>query len=117
MKITPGGACAPPGAQGSMSMQIDPYLKIIRYTHFFSVSEIKPSALKLVLDFSTRFVQKGFVREMGKNVLKPIKIFATRINSKNEFRFHIGQYSEFIKLLEFNGVSSDYYTIEDGKQS
>lgn len=94
-------------------MEIKPYFKITRYSHFFSVTEVTPPAMSIVLNFSIRYVQKGFVREGNRTILKPIKIFAVRINSKNEFRFHIGQYADFINTLEHNGLNSKYYTIED----
>jgi superfamily II DNA or RNA helicase len=50
------------------------------------------------------------VRENGKNVLKPNKVFATRIANR-EFRFHIGQYEDFIKFVSYEGLTPEYYEV------
>jgi superfamily II DNA or RNA helicase len=50
------------------------------------------------------------VRENGKNVLKPNKVFATRIANR-EFRFHIGQYDDFIKFISYENLTPEHYEV------
>ena len=91
---------------------MQPYFIITKYSHFFSVTNIQPSAVGVLLKFSVKYVHKTYVRENGKNVLKPNKVYATRIANR-EFRFHIGQYDDFIKFISYDGLTPEYYTVID----
>ncbi len=89
---------------------MQPYFIITKYSHFFSVTNIQPSAIGTILKFSAKYVHKTYVRENGKNVLKPNKVFATRIANR-EFRFHIGQYDDFIKFISYENLTPEYYEV------
>ena len=89
---------------------MDPYFVITKYSHFFSVTNIQPSAIGILLKFSVKYVHRTFAKENGKTVLKPNKVYATRIANR-EFRFHIGQYDDFIKTVSYEGLSPEYYQI------
>ena len=92
------------------TMSVEPYFIITKYSHFFSVTNIQPSAVGTILKFSAKYVHKTYVRENGKNVLKPNKVFATRIANR-EFRFHIGQYDDFIKFISYENLTPEYYEV------
>ena len=89
---------------------MQPYFILTKYSHFFSVTNIQPSAIGTILKFSAKYVHKTYVRENGKNVLKPNKVFATRIANR-EFRFHIGQYDDFIKFISYENLTPEYYEV------
>lgn len=85
---------------------MQPLFKVIKYSHFFAVRDIQPTGIGILLNFSVRYVQKTFVREGGKSVLKPTRVFGTRIEG-GEFRYHIGQYKDFLWYLGNIGISED----------
>lgn len=86
-------------------------LKITLGTHFFKVSNLKERHIGLLLKFSSRYITYGFVRQDNKMVRKPSKVFANRTIDGKEYRFHIGQYEDFIKHLEYNFVFSDQFEV------
>jgi len=86
--------------------------KVVKYSHFFAVKDIQPTGIGILLNFSVRYVQKTFVREGGKSVLKPTRVFGTRIEG-GEFRFHIGQYKDFIWYLGHIGISEDIIQVTE----
>ena len=88
------------------------HLQIEIASHFFRV--IKPSSrtLEAILKMCNRYALRAYVREGNKKpTLKITKIFATRTKDNLEFRFHIGQYKEFIDLLESFGITQDMYHV------
>ena len=91
---------------------MQPLFKVIKYSHFFAVKDIQPTGIGILLNFSVRYVQKTFVREGGKSVLKPTRVFGTRIEG-GEFRFHIGQYKDFLWYLGHIGISEDIIQVTE----
>lgn len=91
---------------------MQPLFKVVKYSHFFAVKDIQPTGIGILLNFSVRYVQKTFVREGGKSVLKPTRVFGTRIEG-GEFRFHIGQYKDFLWYLGHIGISEDIIQVTE----
>lgn len=87
--------------------------KIRLGTHFFTISNLNDRLTGIVLKFCTRFITYGYVRTNNKMERKASKVFAGRTRSGSEYRFHIGQYPAFVKLLEYNFIFSDSYDVED----
>lgn len=86
------------------------YFDVEIYSHHFVVRNASPTGQQYVRNFSHNYVQFGLVR-VGR-VLKrgPIKVFAARTKTKNEFRFHIGQYPAWKKYLSHLGVPTNGYS-------
>jgi len=96
-----------------MEVTVDLYFKVVVYSHFFVVIRPNPRAIGLLLRFCSKYTQYSYIREKGqKPAYKPFKIYASKISNNEEYRFHIGQYSDFIKMLENNFITEDLYTIE-----
>lgn len=91
---------------------MQPYFILTRYSHFFSLTNVQVGAVGMILNFSVRYVQRTFARENGKTVLKPSRVFGARI-SDEEFRFHIGQYDDFIRFMANQGIDPHLYSTVD----
>jgi len=78
-------------------------ISIRKYTHFFTVKDLTPDLIGLVLKFSLRYVHREFRQVGNKTVTQATKVYGSRA-ANNEFRFHIGQYDDFIKFLKNKGV-------------
>jgi superfamily II DNA or RNA helicase len=87
---------------------MDPYFTLVKCSHFFAILDPKPEVLGLILKFSLKYIHSTYVRENGRNVLKPNRVFGARI-AGTQFRFHIGQYKHFTEYLENNSIYENYY--------
>jgi len=93
-----------------MDIAIDPLFKLTIGSHFFKINNPTPRAIQLLLIFCSKYVLMGYVRAPGnKTRLAPIKVFASRIVNNTEFRFHIGQYEDFKKMLYNNYIYEEMY--------
>jgi len=96
-----------------LQLTIEPLFKLEIYSHFFKILNPKDSVKGLILKYCSRFVLMTYVKERGKKpTLQPTKVFATRISDGSEFRFHIGQLNDFLKLLEYNFILPDQFETE-----
>ena len=79
-------------------------MKITIGTHYFKITNMQPRMIGVVQKFCVKYVQMEYQNSRGKRVLAPGKVYATRTKDNSEYRFHIGQYPEFIQHLYHNDV-------------
>lgn len=85
-------------------------LAITKYSHHFSVSRISVRSREAVMKFSKGFIQwksfkrgQRFIREMD-------RVFATALEDRSEFRFHINQLEGFKKALQSDYITPSMYS-------
>ncbi len=89
-------------------------LKIIRYSHFFKVIDIKEECKYILHIFIKKYLQMGLVKNIyNKMVYSPIKVFAASDKNRTSFRFHINEFDLFIELLISKGIKIDQCLIEE----
>jgi len=83
-------------------------------SHYFKVLNPTPRVIPTIMQFCKRYTLYSWVKEHGRGrpVYKASKVFATRTRNNREFRFHIGQYKDFIECLERDYIISSMYTVE-----
>lgn len=98
-------------------MEYDPVMRIEIYSHFFKILNPNPNVTRVILMFSRRFsvckdvgvkTNNRYAKEETKS---QFTVFAYRSSDNSEFRFHVGQYEEFIQYLEFNHIAAHLYTV------
>lgn len=93
-----------------MYNEFEPLMKITIGSHYFKINNMKPRVVGLVYKFVTRYVQMEFQKaDNGRSQLIPGKVYAAKTRDNSEFRFHIGQFQDFLKMLDFNFITPDLY--------
>lgn len=83
----------------------DPLFHVTVYSHFFEVKPTREFGIGILLGFTQKYIQYTMGREkhnQGKPV--PFKLFGSRYQDYSCFRYHIGQYKEFIEYLARRAV-------------
>ena len=95
--------------------QIQHHATITRFTHYFSILHPTPGVLRVIYSFSGEYTQHSlqFCKKSRKKRWLPYKTFGLYIDHGREFRFHIGQFDEFMRLLNQNFVDPSSYVIVD----
>lgn len=88
---------------------------IEKFSHHFVVKNPTNTIFPILYTFSSQYTQFGMVYDAKsrKQKWRPVKTFAVYVDRGKEFRFHIGQYAEFIKALEGRYVDKTTYSIID----
>lgn len=83
--------------------------KITIGTHFFKITHFDDRLRDVIYKFLGNYVKYGLEKIPRSNRYKKVAtaVYATRTLDKNEFRFHINQYSKFIQLMEANLVPKE----------
>lgn len=81
-------------------------LTIIKSSHNFKIIDFSSTARDIIIQFARRLVQKGLVKSAGARGFnfEPIKVYASTTRNRNEFRFHINQFTEFMEFLNQRGI-------------
>lgn len=81
-------------------------------THYFKVLNPAPRAIPCILRFCGRYSLYKWVRNrQGKGAYQVDKVFACRTRNNREFRFHIGQFKDFITYLDKDFITPDMYDV------
>ena len=88
---------------------------ILKYSHHFVVKNPTPAMIPMLYGLSSKYTQFGFIFDpkTRKQRWGPLKTFAIYVQRGIEFRFHINQFQEFLRLIEGALVDPSSYTIED----
>ena len=88
---------------------------IQKFSHFFVVRYPTPLIIPVIYTLSSRYTQFGMTQVKGSRRQKwgPTKTFALYVQNGIEFRFHIGQFTEFMQLLDNSGVNPSSYSVEE----
>lgn len=90
----------------------EPMMNIEVYSHFFKVRHPTYKCRQVIWEFVKKWITYHMaVVGRGKRQLVPNKIFAGKLADNSEYRFHIGQYQEFIKFMNDNYISDNLYTV------
>lgn len=92
---------------------LNKYFDITVCSHYFKLNNLSTPGTKLAELFAREFVQKKLVKVPGRRglVLAPSVVWGVRVTNGVEYRFHIGQYQEFIRFASAYGVTSGHYTV------
>lgn len=89
-------------------------LVIHKRSHGFVLKGFSAQQEEYIKEFAKTLIQFGIQRVKGRFIKRPLKVFASSINDRSEYRFHIGYFEPFIRHLHSRGVIPGSYTlIED----
>lgn len=87
-------------------------LTILVKSHHFVVKNITPRARPAIFTFTKSLIQFGFIRAThGRYVHTPLKVFAASTHDRSEYRFHINQLKEFIRVLIEDKFTDEMYEV------
>lgn len=89
------------------------YFEIDKYSHHFTLTRISARGRELIVAFAKPYFQWGMVREGRFFKRQVIKRFTTCLKDSSQYRFHIEQYSEFIKYLRDAQVHECVYVVRE----
>lgn len=89
------------------------YLRIRKYSHGFVCDELNPKALKACLGMANQLVQFGYVPQYGQMVRKALKVYACSNATRTEFRFLIGHFEKFKRVLRMFDIDWAYVKCEE----
>ncbi len=86
---------------------------IEKYSHFFVVKNPTKNIYPIVYQLSSKYTQFGmkFDPYTKKQKWGPLKTFAIYVERGSEFRFHIGQYQEFMDALLNRYIDKKSYSV------
>jgi superfamily II DNA or RNA helicase len=93
-----------------MEIIVDKHFHVTKYTHSFSVTFPSPRALAMLLKFCVKFVQINYIK-VGNKQSTVQKTYAWKNKASTEFRFHIAQYTEFLKTLAYEYFDDSMYEV------
>lgn len=86
-------------------------MRVEVYSHFFKITRFTPRISGLMFQFAYKYTHKGIVYRNGRVERQTLNTFAGKTANNQEFRFHIGQYQEFLKFLAFNHIDTSFYDL------
>lgn len=86
---------------------------IEKYSHFFVVKNPTKNIYPIIYQLSSKYTQFGmkFDPYTKKQKWGPLKTFAIYVERGSEFRFHIGQYQEFMDALLNRYIDKNSYSV------
>ena len=82
-------------------------MKIIEYSHGFTVTDLNYVQTKVVKEFCLRLVQYGLAKKGRKFVKVAMKTYASATANRGIFRFHVNMLDEFKHHLKVNGIGQE----------
>lgn len=82
-----------------MMPSVIPHMKVVISSHNFSVSRLSPRGREICNMFAKQWVQWGWEEVGGRYSKVMKKVFASAMNDRSSFRFHINALPGFKKLL------------------
>lgn len=82
-------------------------MKIIEYSHGFTVTDLTHVQSKVTKEFCLRLVQYGLAKKGRKFVKVAMKTYASATANRAIFRFHINMLDEFKHHLKVNGIGQE----------
>lgn len=86
------------------------YFDVEIYSHHFVIKNASAQGQQVILNFAANFIQYELVKENRVWKRKGTRIFGARTACKNESRFHIGSYKQWLQHLEQVGIQPGSYT-------
>lgn len=84
--------------------------ELITRSHHFVLRNPTARGKAVIEKFAMRYIHWGMVRERGRYLKKPLKVFAAATNNKREYRFHINTFKDFLDHLAQNFITPNLYT-------
>lgn len=78
------------------------HLRVTVGSHGFTCDRLTPRGQWLCMDYAKRFIQYAWIKKRGFSSREVVNIFASVVNGRKEFRFHISCLGEFKTYLEKN---------------
>ena len=88
-------------------MPLDPELYLEKRSHHFRVFNFTLNAKKIIEDYARTLVHWGYIREGRRSRRAPLKVFAASNFNRDEYRFHIHSYNDFISFLKERHINQD----------
>ncbi len=85
------------------------YFVVEVYSHHFCIKKVREDKLHIIMAFAKNYNQMGLVKKGRFFVRAPVKVFASRSKPNGEYRFHYGQWPEFLHHLIAYGVKREMY--------
>ncbi len=82
-----------------MMQPVLPHMKVVVSSHNFSVSRLSPRGREICIIFAKGFVAWGWEQTGGRYTKVMTKIYASAMDNRTTFRFHINALPDFKKLL------------------
>lgn len=102
-----------------MNNNSDKLFTIVKYSHYFKITNLNTNLIPIINIFCNRYVVKGFARYNDNNKFnkyrkyeppKP-KIYGSFIDGINEFRFNINQFYPFINFIHDRHIKPSMYNL------
>lgn len=80
------------------------YFNVERYSHHFVVKDLSAAGIQIINNFASQYIEMGWVGT-GRFARKaPLRIFAAKVRPENHYRFHHGQWDDFVTFLRGKGI-------------
>lgn len=93
-------------------MQFQPLFVMRVYPHFFKILRPTPRIQGLMYNYLNRLTGKTLMKERGRWITKPDKLYGYRNKDRTEYRLHANSLPDFLKFMEQNFVTPNLYVTE-----
>ncbi len=88
-----------------------PKLTIYKGSNFFKIRNFDEDIKNLAFTFTRRFIRIESNRTTSNTIGVPMTVFAAATKARDEFRFHINSFDDWIKVLNNNQIKGDLIEI------
>lgn len=85
---------------------------IIKASNFFKLVDFDNDVKQLAFQFTKRFIRVDLGRPSSDGK-PPMTVFAASTKERNEFRFHINAFDDWIKFIEDHHIKPPLYKLVD----
>lgn len=80
------------------------YFNVDRFSHHFVVRDLSAAGIQIINTFASQYVEWGWVGSGRFSRKVPLRVFAAKVKPQNLYRFHHGQWDEFITFLRSKSI-------------
>lgn len=93
-------------------MYLHSYFKVDIYSHFFKLTCVTPRGREVINEFTKPYCKWEFIKRGRIWSREIVKVFGARTKDLLEYRYHINQYQDFLKLLADKGILPELVVTE-----
>lgn len=80
------------------------YFNVERFSHHFVVKDLSATGIQIINAFASQYIEMDWVGS-GRFARKmPVRIYAAKVKPENIYRFHHGQWDDFVAFLKGKGI-------------
>lgn len=95
------------------NLSVEKDLVIDKRSHHFKVYNFSYLAKRVIEEYAKRLIHWGYIRQGRQFKRSALKVFAASNFNRDEYRFHIHSFDDFIRFIKERGINESKMTINE----